>query len=42
MGCPLSPVITNLHMEKLEEVTLTSMLLKPNYWFWYVDDTFTV
>ena len=38
MGSPLSPVIANLFMGELEKKALATLMLKPGFWFRYVDD----
>ena len=38
MGSPLSPIVTNLFMEKFERKALDSYPLKPSRWKRYVDD----
>ncbi|VEN48752.1 unnamed protein product [Callosobruchus maculatus] len=42
MGSPLSPVVANLVMEKIEQAALKSAQYKPKIWLRYVDDTFVV
>ena len=42
MGSPLSPVVANFFMEKLEQQALSTASYKPKVWFRYVDDTFVV
>lgn len=39
MGSPLSPIVSNLLMEKFEKKPLDSYLLKSSRWKRYVDDT---
>ena len=39
MGSPLSPIVSNLFMEKFEKEALNSYPLKPSIWKRYVDDT---
>ena len=41
MGSPLSPVLANFFMEKLEQQALMSAPYKPKIWFQYVD-TFVI
>lgn len=40
MGSPLSPVVANLFMGKLEEIARNTAPLKQTIWQRYVDDTF--
>ena len=40
MGSPLSPIIANLYLERLEEETISSAPLQPKLWRRYVGDTF--
>ena len=42
MGFPLSPIITNLFMEKFEQKALNSANPKPEWWTRFVDDTFLI
>ncbi len=42
MGSPLSPIIANIFMEFLEDITLQTANIKPSLWLRYVDDTFTL
>ncbi|TWW62451.1 LIM zinc-binding domain-containing [Takifugu flavidus] len=40
MGSPVSPIVANLYMEKVESQALTSFTgTAPSHWFRYVDDT---
>ena len=39
MGSPLSPIETNLYMEKFEKKALDTYPLKPKFWIRFVDDT---
>ena len=41
IGSPISPLIANLFMEKLEDKTITVLPL-PHLWLRYVDDTFII
>ena len=41
MGSPLSPVIANLFMEEFEKKALATAMLKPGFWFRYVEDRFS-
>ena len=40
MGSPLSPVLANIYMEYVKEMSLGSTSLKPFVWLRYVDGTF--
>ena len=42
MGSHLSPVVTNLFMETLEERALATTTLQPKTWLRYVDNTFVI
>ena len=42
MGSPLFPVVANLYMEAFEERALSTSILRPRKWKWYVDDTFVI
>ena len=42
IGSSLSPIISNLFMESLEERAIESSPQKPSIWLRYVDDTFVV
>nr|CAI5848595.1 unnamed protein product [Callosobruchus analis] len=39
MGSPLSPVVANFVMEKIEQAALETAQYKPKVWLRYVDDT---
>lgn len=41
MGSPVSPVITNLHMEYFEQKALQSAVNPPSVWYRYMDDIMT-
>jgi len=38
MGSPLSPIVADLVLQKLESVILDSLPVKPNFYYRYVDD----
>ena len=42
MGRPVSPVVTNLCMEAIEESAISSMRAPPKTWKRYVDDSFVI
>jgi hypothetical protein len=43
MGSPVSPVVTNLCMEEIEDTALNkSNTMPPKKWFRYVDDVFSI
>ena len=42
MGSPLSPIICNLYMEKLEQDALSTIEVKPKFYKRYVDDIFQI
>jgi hypothetical protein len=42
MGSPISPIVANLFMEKLETDALATCAYPPRIWYRYVDDTFVV
>ena len=42
MGLPLSPVITNLYLQILEETAIQSASLKPKLWVRYVNDILVI
>ncbi|BFZ08010.1 hypothetical protein BsWGS_11049 [Bradybaena similaris] len=42
MGSPLSPILCNIFMAKLEEEVITRANFKPDLWLRYVDDTFVL
>jgi len=39
MGWPISPVLTDLVMEEIEETAITTALHLPKWWFRYVHDS---
>ena len=41
MGSPLGPVLANVFMVELENTLVPKLLDKMNWWYRYVDDTFT-
>ncbi|XP_074040764.1 uncharacterized protein [Leptinotarsa decemlineata] len=42
MGSPLSPIVANLYMEKIETEAIATSHLKPKLWQKYVDDIFVI
>ena len=42
MGSPVSPIVTNLYMEYLEQKALSTAHHPPRFWHRYVDDTFVI
>ena len=42
MGSPVSPIVTNLYMEYLEQKALSTAPHPPRFWCKYVDDTFII
>ena len=42
MGSPISPIVTNLHMEVFETKAISSAVHPPSIWKRFVDDTFVV
>ncbi|BFZ05482.1 hypothetical protein BsWGS_08521 [Bradybaena similaris] len=42
MGSPLSPILCNIFMAKLEEEAITRASFKPDLWLQCVDDTFVL
>ena len=42
MGSPVSPIVTNLYMEYLEQKALSTSPTPPRFWCRYVDDTFVI
>ena len=42
MGSTLSPITTNLFMDKFEQKSLNSANPKPEWWTRFVDDTFLI
>ena len=42
MGSPISPVVANICMEKIEETTIKITPVPPKIWKRFVDDTFSI
>ena len=42
MGSPVSPIVTNLCMEEIEELAHNQSTTPPKKWFRFVDDIFTI
>ena len=42
MGSSLSPVITNMVMEEIEQLVLNTYLKPPSLWVRYVDDVYAI
>jgi len=38
MGSPLSPIVANLVLQKLEHITINILSIKPKFYYRYVDD----
>ena len=41
MGSPLSPIVANIFMEKLEKYSIYSFPLQPKWWLWFVGDAYS-
>ena len=42
MGSPISPVVANIFMNKIEETAISTFSLKPKVWYRFVDDVFLI
>ena len=42
MGTRMAPSYANIFMHQLESNILTQLHLKPDYWYRYMDDIFTI